>query len=162
MALTVGCILPCQCECAQVSQDQRVHTCRIQAFQMRRQTVCLPVARHGIDRHMDLHAVIVRKAHGLRQFLIAEIAGKGAHTEGCSGQIHGIRAVQNSHFQFFHVPRRRQQFGLLSCHVSRSHAVHSYGLPGSLKIHDGWVCRTRRLHPKHRNNSLSSPGSVRL
>ena len=123
--LAVGRIFPRQRERAQIRQDQRVHTRRIQLFQMGGQRLRLVPAGHGVDGGVYLHAVVVGEPHRLRQRLIVKISGEGAHAEGRTGQIHRICAVQHGHLQLFPVPGRGQQFRLLSHGVrSRWAGIH--------------------------------------
>ena len=60
---------------------------------------------HG---HMGLNPMVVGEFHRLRKLLRGEVASKGPHTKVGAGQINGIRAVKDGHFQPFHVPGRGQ------------------------------------------------------
>ena len=116
VALTVRGILPRHGECAQIGDNEGIHTRRVQPLQMGGQGVHFPTTGHGVDGHMGLDPVVMGVAHGGRQFIIGKVAREGAHTEGCARQIDGICAVGHRHFQFFHVPCRGQQFRLFPVH----------------------------------------------
>ena len=108
MPLTVRRIPPRQCKRPQISQNQCVHACVIQPFQMRRQLVHLAAARHGVHRYMNPDAVGVGIGHSTGQLLRGKVPGERAHAKGSARQIHGICPIQNGHLQFFHIPRRGQ------------------------------------------------------
>ena len=91
--LAVGRILPRQCKRPQIRQDQRIHAGILQPLQILRQLFRLLPAGHGVHRHMDGSAVLVGIAHRLGQLLRRKIPRKGAHSEGRSRQIHGVRPV---------------------------------------------------------------------
>ena len=112
VALTAGCVLPRQCECSQIRQDQGVHPRRIQLFQMGGQLLRLVPAGHGVYRSVDLHAVLMGEAHRSGQLLIGEVAREGTHAEGRTRQIDGVRAIEHGHPQFFPVPCGGQQLRL--------------------------------------------------
>ena len=65
--LAVRRVFSSQRECAEVCQNQCVRACRVELLKPRRKRGCLIVARHGIDRHMHAHAVLVGKRDCLRQ-----------------------------------------------------------------------------------------------
>ena len=114
--LAVWCVLPRQGERAQVRQNQGVHPRRVQLFQMGGQGLRLIPAGHGVHRGVYLYAVVVGKPHCLWQRLVVKVPGKGTHPEGCAGQIHRVRAVQNRHLQLFPVPCGGQQLRLFHLH----------------------------------------------
>ena len=61
----------------------------------------------------------VGKVHRWLQLLCREVPGKSPHAKVRPSQVHRIRAIENSHLQPFHVPRRRQQlwFSLFIRHI---------------------------------------------
>ena len=91
--LAVRRVFSSQRECAEVCQNQCVRACRVELLKPRGKRGCLIVARHGIDRHMHAHTVLVGKRDCLRQLLRRKISGERAHTEACTRQIDRICAV---------------------------------------------------------------------
>ena len=80
-----------------------IHICILQLLQISGQAADFFVTGHGVDGHMDLNTVAVGKFHGLWQLLRSEVTCEGAHTEVGTSQIYRIRAIQNGHFQPFHI-----------------------------------------------------------
>ena len=104
MPLTAGGILPRQGEHTQVRYNQGIDPRIVQKLQPSREAVHLPAARHGIDCHMDAHALLMGEAHRPGQLLRGKIPRKGAHPKAFPRQVDRIRAIQHRHPQPLHVP----------------------------------------------------------
>ena len=87
--LAVRGVLPGHRKRAEVRENQRVRTRRIQLLERGR----LVVSRHGIHRHMHAYSVFVGKLDSLRQLFGRKVSRKRAHTKARSRQIHCVRAV---------------------------------------------------------------------
>ena len=105
----MGGIFPGQGEGTQIGNNQGIHPGVVQLLQIGGQLGDFLISGHGVYRHMTGYTVFMGEFHSGRNFLRGEISGKGAHTEVRSCQIDGIRAVENGHFQPFHIPRRGEK-----------------------------------------------------
>ena len=110
VALDVGGVPLCQGQHPHIGQNHRVHPQLLQVLQPLRQAGRLPVPGHGVAGDVDAHPVGAAQRHGLFQLPGGEIAGKGAHPEGISRQIDGVRPIGHRHLQPLHVARRGKQF----------------------------------------------------
>ena len=94
---------------AGIADNEGVRAVVLQTLKIFRQAVQLPVARVGVHRHMDRHAVAVGIVDGLGQSLLVKIPRKGPHAVLATRQIDRVRAVAHRRLQPLHVPRRGQQ-----------------------------------------------------
>ena len=95
---------------ADIPDDQGVHRDRFQRIQIFFQGGVFVLVRHGIDRQIDFDSALVRIGDGVGEFFRRKIIGGGAHTEGFSGEIDGVRAVQDRGAHLFKIAGRREDF----------------------------------------------------
>ena len=116
VTLAVGGVLARQGEGTQISKDQGVHTGVIQLLHVGGQVDDFVVAGHGVDGDVDLDAVVMGVFHRHGQLLRGEVTGEGAHAEAGTGQVHSVGAVENGHFQPFHISGGGEKFKF--CHIN--------------------------------------------
>ena len=108
MNLTVRRVAFCQCQHAQVGQDQRIRAHFIQRRQIVRQPGHFIIPGQGVDSHIDLHAPLMTVLHSFRHFFRGKVIGSGAHPKGLARQIDRVRAVSHGKAQLFHISGGRQ------------------------------------------------------
>ena len=118
VALAMGSVFPRQREGAQIGQNQRVHPGVFQLLQIGGKAGYLVIARHGVHGDVYPDPMGVGIFHGHGQLFRGEVPREGAHSEAGACQIHGVRAVENGHFQPLHVPGGTEQFQFI-------HFLHS-------------------------------------
>ena len=69
----------------------------------------LVLPRQGVDGHIDALAPAVRELHRAAQTVVVKVRRRGAHAEAAPGEIHGVRAVAQRHFQPLEIPRGGEQ-----------------------------------------------------
>ena len=100
----------------------------------------LVVARHGVYRDVDAHAVVMREAHGLRQLVGGEVARERTHPEARAREIHRVRTVEHRHSQLFHIARGGEQLRFLSHNSSslKSSMATGHAAFSVLSRRTGW------------------------
>ena len=108
---------------AHIGNDDRVDARSVEHLQILRQALEFVLTREGVagDVHTTSHRV--RKRDSLLELIAVKIPGGGSHAELGAREVHGIRAVVESHFKPLHIPRRGKELEFI---IHNSASQQSY------------------------------------